>query len=51
MKEKEWSLKHIREVVTSELHDGLQKELKKLQLGINHGDKHVQMTVELLNGL
>lgn len=51
MKDQEWSLKYITEVVTQNIHSVLQDEMTKIRLASNSADKNTQVLVELMNGL
>ncbi|HHP1116831.1 TPA: hypothetical protein ACR3Z8_004401 [Bacillus thuringiensis] len=49
-KNTEWSLNHVTEVVSKNLHDVLKSELTKIRLGANSADRNTQILIELLNG-
>ncbi|MGR9594699.1 hypothetical protein [Bacillus thuringiensis] len=50
VKNTEWSLNYITEVVSKNLHDVLKSELTKIRLGANSADRNTQILIELLNG-
>ncbi|HIV74318.1 MAG TPA: hypothetical protein H9895_04465 [Candidatus Pseudogracilibacillus intestinigallinarum] len=45
-----WSLNYITNVVTSQVSKGVQAEVKKAMLGINHADRNTQILIELVQG-
>lgn len=50
VKNTEWSLNYVTEVVSKNLHDVLKSELTKIRLGANSADRNTQILIELLNG-
>ncbi|KMY52505.1 hypothetical protein AC623_20395 [Bacillus sp. FJAT-27231] len=51
LKENQWSIKYISEVVTNALKETFKEELNKIRIGTNSADKNTQILIELLNGI
>lgn len=51
LKNEQWSLNYVAEVVSKNLHETLKEELTKVRLGTNNTDRNTQILIELVNGL
>ncbi|MDF9763736.1 lipopolysaccharide biosynthesis regulator YciM [Peribacillus simplex] len=51
LKNEQWSLNYVAEVVSNNLHKILKEELTRVRLGTNNTDRNTQILIELVNGM
>ncbi|MGN7397334.1 hypothetical protein [Peribacillus frigoritolerans] len=51
LKNEQWSLNYVAEVVGKNLHETLKEELTRVRLGTNNTDRNTQILIELVNGM